>query len=1059
MWAIKSNTMLKNILCLVAILFGGILTAQNSLIITPNLSPDATELAFSYQGDIWIYNFSTQQTKRLTIHEAYESNPIWNATGTHLAFSSNRKGADNIFTISKDGGIPKQLTYYPTADIPYDWTRENTILFTTNRVMKGPEWDAQSYHVNANGGTPNRTMTALGSMATASPDGKFIAYAKGACRISREDYSGSAQRDIWIYNTSKQQYIQITDSSKNDHSPVWDAAGNLYYIGAESGRYNVYKQIISSDGTVQGTLQKLTDQKKDGVVSFTVSDNGTIVYSTLFDVFHMQGNSIKKLTIHVQSDYRFEQEKTATTSSDIATFDVSPSGKLSVMEIQGEIFVKENEPKKTRSNNVSNHPFRDRNPQFVSDKEVLFISDRAGHNEIYVSRSKDTLVGLERSLSIETKKLTKSKEDVYNLLVSPNHKKVAYQIGRGDLMVADYKDGKISNIIPFSVGWGAPEGVSWSPDSKYLAYSQEDLDFDSEIFIQSVENPKDKFNVSMHPRSDVSPTWSPDGKMLSFASNRSGNRGGVDFDIWMVWLQKEDWERSNLDRTNGDYYPEKTLKKSEEKKVSVKIDHEKIYDRLVRITNLPDDEYGGIFSPDSKSIYYSATNPSSNNRNFYKVDLEGKSPKEISGTANISGFSEVNEKFYFISKGKLSEIDPKTDKVTALPHTAKYSQDFVAINEQMFEEGTRVLTMGFYDPNFHGYDWNGLIKKYKPLAMKASTVQDYTFVFNLLLGQLNASHMGYRSSTPEETNNDNIGLLGLEVKNTRNGVEILYVLENSVADKSSINLQVGDVITAVNNTKIDVHTNFYSTLKNTIGDEVLITLSNGKEVVARTTGGLRDLQYQAWVDSRKKLVDKFSNGQLGYIHIQGMNEPSFERFERELKASGYGKKGIVIDVRYNGGGWTTDRLMAVLNVYQHAYTVPRGAAQNLQNENKKFVDHYPFNERAILSVNTKPTVALCNENSYSNAEIFSHAYKNLGLGKLVGQPTFGAVISTGGYSLTNGFVRMPFRAWYVKKTAKNMENESPAIPDYLVQNPPGWGARNEDNQLQKAVNVLLEELK
>jgi C-terminal processing protease CtpA/Prc len=236
-------------------------------------------------------------------------------------------------------------------------------------------------------------------------------------------------------------------------------------------------------------------------------------------------------------------------------------------------------------------------------------------------------------------------------------------------------------------------------------------------------------------------------------------------------------------------------------------------------------------------------------------------------------------------------------------------------------------------------------------------------------------------------------------------------------------------------------------------------MSNGKDVIVRTSNSLRNLQYEAWVESRREFVKKYSNGKLGYIHIRGMNTTSFESFERELKASGYGKKGIVIDVRYNGGGWTTDRLMAVLNVDQHAYTIPRGAAANLNKENINFKNNYPFNERAILTVNTKPTVALCNENSYSNAEIFSHAYKNLGLGKLVGQPTFGAVISTGSYNLSNGYVRMPFRAWYVKKSGLNMENDSPAIPDYLVKNSPGWVARGEDDQLKKAVEVLLEEIK
>jgi C-terminal processing protease CtpA/Prc/Tol biopolymer transport system component len=1050
----------NRLLTIIAVFTVVALSAQNSLIRMPSLSPDASELAFSYQGDIWTYNFSTEQYKRLTIHEAYESNPIWNKKGTSIAFSSNRKGGNNIFKVAAKGGIPKQITYYPTTDTPYDWTVNNNILFTTNRVIKGPEWDAQTYKVNADGGTPERAMLALGSMATASPNGEFIAYAKGACRISREDYKGSAQRDIWIYNIKKQNYIQITDTQKNDHSPRWDASGNLYYIGAESGRYNIYKQNISADGSASGTAKKITDQKENGVISFSVSDNGTIVYSTLFNLYHLQNGKLKKLALNINTDYRFELEKTTTTSSGVSSFDVSPNGKLTALEIEGEIFVKENDKEKKTTNNVSNHPFRDRDPQWINNKEVLFISDRDGHNEIYVSRSKDTLVGLERSLSLETKKLTKSKEDVYNVLVSPDHKKIAYQIGRGILMVADYKKGKITNSTIFSDTWGAPEGVSWSPDSKYLAYSQEDLDFDSEIFIQSVENPEEKFNVSMHPRSDVQPSWSPDGKMLSFISNRSGNRGGIDFDIWMVWLKKEDWEKTQADRDNGDYYQTKEESKKDNKKktVEVVIDKEKIYDRLVRVTRLPDDEFGGIFSSDSKSVYYSATNPITNSRGFYKVAIKDGKTKEIKGASSVSNFTEVNGKFYFTSRGMLSELNSKSDKITGLPHSAKFTKDFVAMNEQMYNEGTRVLQMGFYDPNFHGYDFEALIKKYKPLALKASTAQDYSFVYNLLLGQLNASHMGYRAGTPEETNSDNIGLLGLEVKNTVKGAEVVYVLPNSVANKSKVNIKVGDLITAVNNKEITKDTNFYSLLKNTRGEEIILSLSNGNDIVTRTSGSLRTLRYEAWVAERKQLVDEYSNGELGYIHIQGMNAPSFERFERELKASGYGKKGIVIDVRYNGGGWTTDRLMAVLTVSQHAYTIPRGAAKNLQKEHKKFTKNYPFNERAILSVNTKPSIALCNENSYSNAEIFSHAFKNLGIGQLVGQPTFGAVISTGGYRLTEGFVRMPFRAWYVKKSGKNMENEAPAVPDYLVKNAPGWRARGEDAQLKKAVEVLLDQI-
>ncbi|MFK7951237.1 MAG: S41 family peptidase, partial [Ekhidna sp.] len=225
------------------------------------------------------------------------------------------------------------------------------------------------------------------------------------------------------------------------------------------------------------------------------------------------------------------------------------------------------------------------------------------------------------------------------------------------------------------------------------------------------------------------------------------------------------------------------------------------------------------------------------------------------------------------------------------------------------------------------------------------------------------------------------------------------------------------------------------------------------------TSSLRSELYNNWVEERRKLVDKYSEGKLGYLHIQGMNWTSFERFERELMAAGYGKEGIVIDVRWNGGGWTTDYLMAVLSVRQHAYTVPRGATDDLESNHTKFKETYPFSERLPLASWTKSSIVVCNSNSYSNAEIFAHAYKTLDMGTLVGQPTFGAVISTGGTGLMDGsFVRMPFRAWYVKATEENMEH-GPAVPDILVDHVPAYKALKVDPQLKKSVDWLLSEMK
>jgi C-terminal processing protease CtpA/Prc len=272
----------------------------------------------------------------------------------------------------------------------------------------------------------------------------------------------------------------------------------------------------------------------------------------------------------------------------------------------------------------------------------------------------------------------------------------------------------------------------------------------------------------------------------------------------------------------------------------------------------------------------------------------------------------------------------------------------------------------------------------------------------------------------------------------------------------------GDRIVAVNGQKLMAGDNFYAHFEGLSGEEVLIQVEDSKgksrEIAIRPQSSLGDLLYEEWVRSRQELTDRLSNGRLGYVHIRGMNMPSFERFERDLMAAGYGKEALVIDVRWNGGGFTTDYLMAVLNVRQHAYTIPRGAAEDLDKEKKNFRSYYPFSERLPLAAWTQPSIALCNQSSYSNAEIFSHAYKNLGIGTLVGVPTFGAVISTGGERLIDGsLLRKPFRGWFVKADDQNMDMAG-AEPDIFLENAPDYRSAG-DAQLEKAVETLLGQMK
>lgn len=1044
---------------------------NNLLLRTPSLSPDGSQIAFSYQGDIWTVPSNGGQATRKTVHEAYEFQPIWSNNGSQIAFSGNRFGNSDVFVIPAAGGMSKRLTYHSAGDMPSSWTPSNEILFTTARSYLQIEWESEIHQVSATGGTPMRYSDALGNMPVMSPNGKLMVFVKGPCRTAREDYRGPANREIWVYNTESKAYHRITNFDGNDFMPAWGDNQTLYFISSKSGAYNIWQQALDGSGKISGEAKQLTKFSKMGPQHLSVAGNGqSLVFEQLGSIFTMPtaGGSPKKVNIQLGADYRFDPMEHETIRSGISSYAISPNGKQVAMIIRGEVFLKMNDKEQSRSINISDHPYRERSVNWLNDSTLIFVSDRDGQNEIYLAKSTDpTQSSLFKSLKRELVRLTNTPEYEFSPVISPDGKKITFRRGhsRGvskQIIASIDETGKISDEKVIMEGWQTASGVVWSPDSKWLAFAASDLNFNSEVYIQAADGSGKAINVSMHPRGDYSPSWSPDGSKLAFTSERNNN----DLDIWFTWLKKEDWEKTEEQWAEADFEA-KNKKNKNPDQVEIRIDAEDIHYRLQQVTSLPGDEDDPIFTKDGNHIYFSMQNNLSNDNDLYQAKWDGSEVKQLTkGGKNPRGLQAdtKSKNLYFTQRGVLNQVSMKGHKVTRMSHTAKMTINHKEEAKQMFEEGWRALQEGFYDPNFHGKNWEDLKKTYRPLVLRASTKQDYQYMYNLMLGQLNASHMGLRGlNTPEDVQRERTGQLGIELTKAGNTLQVSKVVRNSPADKTASKLNIGDKIVSVNGTSVSASTNFYSLLTNSIDEANLLVVEasdgNQREVVIRPARSIRRNLYNEWVAEKKALVDKYSNGKLGYIHIQGMNWPSFERFERELMASGTGKEGLVIDVRYNGGGWTTDYMMAVLNVKQHAYTIPRGAVKSLDKEHKKYVDYYPFGERLPLASWTKPSVALCNESSYSNAEIFSHAYKHLGIGKLVGIPTFGAVISTGANRLIDGsYVRMPFRAWYVKATEKNMEL-GPAVPDIELSNEPGSKGTGEDAQLKRAVEELMKSLK
>lgn len=1061
--------------------------SQRPLIFSPSISPDGQNIAFSYQGDIWIADIDGTGSRRLTIHEGYETAPLWTTDGTEIVFKSDRNGNNDVFVMPVQGGLPRQLTYYSGGDTPTDVTKDGKVLFNTYRVFNQIERYGEVYQTSLTETTPSRLLSALGSDAVQSPNGRYVAFVIGVCRDAREAYDGSANNDIWLYDSQNDVYSQLTTNTINDLYPHWGDDETLYFQSSRAGRYNIHKISLDKEGKPSGDIVPVTTFTDMGITSYQVGNQGKTLIAVKGDqVYTIDAatNALTEVNISLGADFRFDPTEQKSYSGDVSQLVPSPSGKYSALLIRGEIFITENDEEKGKTVNVSNSSYRDIEPQWVNDSTLIFLSDRAGQYDMYaVSSSDPKISNLMKSLKREVVKVAKANNSISNTQMSPDGKSIAFVRDEGQLVVAAISaKGFISNEQVLAEGWASFDGITWSPDGQWLAYSQADLNFNDEVFIHKVDNSMAPVNVSMHPKADGYPVWSADGSKLVFASARSNS----DYDIWFVWLTKKDWEKTadewKYDDEEDKQAPKKSTNDSKKKKNTkddksnkevekIQIDLEDIHERLVQVTSFTGNEVAPMVSKDGKTIYYRTSGlgwgkPAKVDYDLFKINWDGKDHKAVTKGSTRPYNTSMDTKMeyiYLLTKGgKPNRIKLSNDKKTGLPISAKLTINYQEEYNQIFEEAWSALNQKFYDPEFHGQDFVALKNTYKPLVMKASTREDFNFVFNQMLGQLNASHMGlYRGDMRKDLKKTKTGLLGLEIVPVSEGVKVTRKLPSMPADRQISMINVGESITAVNGVQINDDINFNRLMNGTVGERILLTVKNTagqkREVEIRPVSSNRNATYKAWVKEKQRLVKEYSNGQLGYIHIQAMGWGSFERFERELSAAGYGKKGIVIDVRYNGGGWTTDHLMAILNVKQHAYTIPRGATKSLK-DNKQFADYYPYSERLPLPAWTKPSIALCNESSYSNAEIFSHAYKQLGVGTLVGQPTFGAVISTGGKGLIDGsFVRLPFRAWYVKATGENMEWE-PAVPDILLKNSPDEKSKNQDSQLKRAVKELMNQL-
>ena len=688
---------------------------------------------------------------------------------------------------------------------------------------------------------------------------------------------------------------------------------------------------------------------------------------------------------------------------------------------------------------------------------------------------------------------------------SPDGHKLLFTRGLGDLVLMDLPTRSCRVLF---TGWNEPD-AAWAPDSQHIVFAREDVDFNSDIFLLDTTKPDAQpINLTQHPDLDTSPRLSADGKVLYFLSDRDGEnfqfnvyalsldraleslrpyeldeyfkkaaeeakkRKPIDPVLWDKPAQTEpakadapkpDGEATDAKKPDADAKDSSakdTKKPAKSKKVEpLKFDTDDAYLRIRRITNVGTGVNNLAITPAGDRVLYTGPGDAGTTEPVLaSVSFKNDDRKAIQ-TGNLSSVRVGHDgaKVTFIRQGQVSVAPVAGGKVESLAVDAPILLDVAAQQRQKFNEAARIIGNGFY--SLKQLDWPAIVKAYAPLAERTRTNDEFNRVFSLVLGEFDGSHMGITGPAPRDTARLDVGYLGVDVTPVPEGLKVTRVIRQSPAARPPANLEPGDIITAIEGQPLTPPANSLATaLVGKAGKETLIEVTRanpGPEKPSRflitpvnSTEDV-DQRYAHEVLDRKAMVDRLSNGQLGYLHIRGMSEPSVRDFERDLFAAASGKQALVIDVRDNGGGSTADILLSSLTAPRHSYTFTRGMDVKALDKNA-----YPRDRRLIYGY-TKPISVLINENAFSNAEIFAHAIKTIGRGKLVGTATYGGVISTGAATLIDGTnLRTPFRGWLLANDDADMENNG-AKPDLDVPMTPAAEASGADPQLEAAVKELL----
>lgn len=1066
-------------------------TFAHAMAVTPlwmrdvRISPDGKEIVFCYKGDIYKVSAKGGEAIQLTTQDSYESSPVWSPDGKQIAFASDRFGNTDVFVMPANGGSARRLTTNSASEIPSAFTPDGKfIVFSAS--IQDPASSAlfptsamtELYKVPAEGGKTEQILGTPAEMVCFNAAGDKFLYQdrKGFEDEWRKHHTSSITRDVWMYDMASGKHTNLTKRAGEDRNPVLSSDGKEVFFLSErnKGSFNVYSFPLDNPEQVK----PLTSFSTHPVRFLSLGGDGTLCYTYNGEIYtQKQGGKPSKVNVSLTRD---DQEIPVTLSYTRGASEAvaSPDGKQVAFIVRGEVFVTSVEYGTTKQ--ITHTPEAEEGLSFGADNRTLvYASERDGNWQLYkaeIERKEDLNFPNATLIKEEVLLPSKTVERMYPKF-SPDGKEVAFIEDRIRLKVLNLETNKVRQITDGSTWYELSGGFNyaWSPDGKWftLEFIGNKHDPYTDIALVSADGKGELVNLTNSGYTSSSPKWTMDGNAILFTTERYGMRnhaswGSLD-DVMMVFVNQDAYDKFRMSKE--DYELQKELEKEQEKAVDKKdgkkedkkedkdkkeeadkvkdivVELEGIQDRIVRLTPNSSSIASAILSKDGESLYYL----SAFERGFdmWKMDLRKRETKLLhkmgSGWADME-MDKEGKNLFVLGSGSMQKMDLGGEKLKPISYRAEMKMDLAAERAYMYDNMCREEQKRFYEVNMHGVDWKAMTANYRRFLPHINNKYDYAEMLSELLGELNVSHTGgrYRPGAKEAT--ASLGLL-YDWNYAGKGMKVDEVVEKGPFDRKTTRVKPGVVIEKIDGQPVDA--DFSALLNGKAGKKILVSFYDAQskerwdEVVKPISGGtLSSLLYERWVKQRAADVDKWSNGRLGYVHIESMDDGSFRTVYSDILGKYNNREGIVIDTRFNGGGRLHEDIEVLFSGQKYLTQVIRGR-EACDMPSRRW---------------NKPSIMLQCEANYSNAHGTPWVYKHRQMGKLVGAPVPGTMTSVNWVRMQDPdlIYGIPV-VGYRLPDGSYLENKE-LEPDVYVLNAPETVVKGEDTQLKAAVDELLKEL-